>query len=103
MELLHFFDQTHVICKQTIREFSRIFPAVFLSFRKLFATFGARNGPKTIRNGPKQRKTARKLCEKVRKRCKTMRKRSWDDLREHPESLVGGGAICRLFPTNIKW
>ena len=65
----------------------------------------SRNGPKMIQNGPKRRKTVQKRCETVRKLCKTMRKRSWDGLREHPESLIRrrGGAMCRLFPTNIKW
>ena len=61
---------------------------------QVFAKFGSQNGPKTIPNGAKRCKTAQKLLETVRKRCKTMRKRFWDDLREHRESLAGGGGRC---------
>ena len=53
------------VLKQAIREFSRNFRQVFASFRKLFATFGARNGSKMIQNDSKRRKTARTWCETV--------------------------------------
>ena len=66
-------------CKQVIRKFLQNFREVFASSRrtsrKLFATFGARNGPKTIWNDPKRCENNAKRCENHAKQYETGAKR----------------------------